>query len=133
MALKVDQCTDADMPRVFEIISTSFEYDHPYINAVFPKHDTPKGRKHGAERMLAFKKEDPTTTFVKVTDTTTGTIIAIAKWHVFDGVIPEEEHGIAGNYWESQDARELAEWNSITFHQLRWKAIRDSGGHLVCK
>jgi hypothetical protein len=132
MVLQLDHCTDADMARVFELVSISFGHEHPFIEAVYPGHETPSGRAHGTERMLAAKNGDPNTTFLKITDTSTGEIIGIAKWNVYDGVIPEEISKLGGDYWDTEDAKELAEWNYNEYVDLRRKAIRESKGNLVC-
>jgi hypothetical protein len=132
MALELSYCTDADMKRAFEILSLCFGHEHPFIEAVYPLHDTPTGRAHGAERLLAMKKADPNTMFLKVTDTCTGIIIGMSKWNIYKGVIPDEVTKLEGNYWSSQEAKEVAEWYANDYLLLRNKAIRDSGGHLVC-
>ena len=133
MTLLLDHCNDEDMSRAFEIISTAFSHEHPYIEFVYPLHDTPTGRANGAERLLATKRADPHTTFLKATDTETGKIIGVAKWNVYNGVIPEEVRKLDGDYWNTEDERELAEWYMNDYLQLRRKAITDSGGNLVCK
>ena len=107
MPLKLESCTDDDMDRVFAIISAAFGHEHPYIDACFPDHDKEKGRKIGGERMLAMKRADPNTTFIKVIDTQ-GKIIAIAKWNVYDGTVPEEID-VDGDYWQRQDDKEYAQ------------------------
>lgn len=90
MPLKLETCSDADMDRAFAIVSAAFGREHPYQNTIFPDHDTEPGRKIGAERMLATKKSDPNTTFIKVVDTETDKMIALGKWNVFNGTVPEE-------------------------------------------
>jgi len=131
MALQLDLCTDSDMARAFELLSTSFGHEHPFIEAVYPAHGTPSGRASGAERLLAMKTSDRNTTFVKVTDTSTGEMIGMAKWNIYKGVVPEETRQLSGNYWDSENAKELAEWNSNTYLLPRRRAIRESGGNLV--
>jgi hypothetical protein len=133
MVLKVEPCKDEDMKRAFELLSLSFGHEHPFIEAVYPLHDTPNGRADGAERLLAVKKADPNTTFLKATDTSTNTIIGMAKWNVYSNVIPAEVTKLEGDYWSNEEARELAEWYVSDYLRLRRKAIRDSGGNLVCK
>ena len=132
MVLKVEHCTDADMDRTFAIISSAFANDHPYINAAFPKHSTPEGRGLGGERMLAIKRSDPNTTFLKVTDTDTGEMIAQAKWNIYDGVVPEEAD-IDGPFWETEDDKEYAQILCREYLIPRRRAIRDAGGKLVCE
>jgi len=50
-SFEVQPCTEADVPRVFEIISLAFGYDHEYMDAIFPAHDTPEGRIRRRQRL----------------------------------------------------------------------------------
>ena len=132
MAFQLAICSDEDMNRAFAIISDSFGHEHPYFDYVFPDHDTPEGRKIGAERSLATKNGDPNTTYVKVTDIKTNIMIAVAKWNIYDGVIPEEVP-LSGDYWRSEEEERLAQEIFAGFLKPRRKAIQEAGGHLVCK
>ena len=131
MVLKVEPCEDKDMERAFTIVSLAFGHEHSYIDAVYPNHDTPSGRRIGGERMLAFKKSDPNTHFIKVVDET-GHIVAMGKWNVYDGVIPEEQD-VDGDFWKSEDDKEYAQYLYREYLRPRRKAIKKSDGHLVCK
>ena len=131
MPLQLDVCADGDMPRAFTILSLAFAHEHPYFDYVFPKHDTPGGRKVGGERILAFKKADPNTTFIKVTDTDTGTIIGVAKWNVYKGVVPDEVE-MEGDYWDSEQDKKLAQEMWAGYLMPRRRAIKDMNGNLVC-
>ncbi|KAL9105501.1 MAG: hypothetical protein Q9227_009331 [Pyrenula ochraceoflavens] len=130
MAFRLAVCTDQDMDRAFTIISDSFGHEHPYIDYVFPHHDTAEGRRVGAERIRAMKNNDPNTTYLKVTDLSTGMIIAVAKWNVYDGVIPDEVQ-LEGDYWENKDRKELAQEIFAGYLAPRRKAIRESGGKII--
>ena len=133
MVLELGLCEDADIHRFFEIVVDGFGTEHEYINVVFPDHETAAGRKIGGERFLAFKKSDPNTTFLKVTDKETGEIIGAAKWNICDGFIPPETGLGTTEYWESEEMAGYAEAMFKLYLEPRRKAIRDSGGHLVCK
>ena len=132
MSFKLEPCADADMDRAFAIISSAFGHEHPYIDACFPDHDEEVGRKRGGERMLAAKKSDPNTTFIKVTDAETGTMIAVAKWNVYDRTVPEEVE-LEGDFWRGEEDKEYAQYLFREFLIPRRKAIKDSGGSLVCE
>lgn len=132
MVLKVELCNDDDMHRVFEIFCQAFGRRHAMIEAIYPNHDTPAGRIMGSKRMLDIKKKDPHTKFLKVVDTDTGAMIAKAKWNIWKGVIPPEDD-LDGDYWETEEEKEWAQHLNRDFLISRRKAIRDSGGHLVCK
>lgn len=132
MALKIEECNDTDMDRTFEIISSAFGHEHPYIESVFPLHATPQGRRLGGQRMLAYKKADQNTTFLKVVDTRTGEVVAVAKWNIYDGSIPDD-YELDGDFWESNNEKEYAQHMFREYLVPRRKAIKDSGGRLVCK
>lgn len=101
MALKIEECNDLDMDRTFEIISSAFGHEQPFFESVFPMHATPQGRRIGSQRLLASKKVDPNTRFLKVVDTSNGNMIAQAKWNIYDGVIPDEFE-LDGDFLESE-------------------------------
>ena len=130
--MAIMKCDDSDMLRTFEIISDAFGHEHPYIESVFPAHETPAGRASGGERMLAYKRADPNTTFLKLIDTKTGTMLATAKWNVYKGVIPPELE-LDGDFWHSEDEKELAQYMFREYLVPRRKAICESGGNLVCR
>jgi len=89
MPLELAACTDGDMDRAFVIVSDAFGQEYPYINYVFPKHETLAGRRTGGNRLRALKNGDPNTTYLKITDTETGVMTAVAKWNIYDGIIPD--------------------------------------------
>ncbi|KAL8722507.1 MAG: hypothetical protein Q9225_001023 [Loekoesia sp. 1 TL-2023] len=120
------------MPRTFAIVSSAFGHEYPYMDFVFPDHDTAHGRKIGGERLLAMKNNDPNTTFLKVTDTDTGEMIAMAKWNIYHGVVPEEPE-LDGDFWAESEDKEYAKHLFWGYLVPRREAIRKSGGHLVCK
>lgn len=132
MPFKLELCTDADMAPTFAILSKAFGHEHPYIDAAFPQHDTPAGRAIGASRMLAIKHSDPNTTFIKVMDTDTGTMIAQAKWNIYRSTIPPELE-LDGDFWENEEEKEYAQLLCGEYLIPRIRAIRESGGNLLCK
>jgi hypothetical protein len=132
MVLKLEVCNDADMSRAFEIMSLAFGHELPYIEAVYPAHHTPAGRAQGSSRFMSAKKTDPTITFLKVTDTDTGLMIAQAKWIVYKNHIPAEED-LDGDFWENSEEKEYAQLLDREYLNHRRKLIKDSGGNLVSK
>lgn len=132
MSFKLETCTDGDMGRGFAILSSAFGHKHPYIDACFPDHDQEIGRKRGGERLLAIKQSDPNTTFIKVTDMQTGTMIALAKWNVYNGTVPEEAE-LEGEFRHGPDEKEYAQYLFCEFLVPRREAINNSAGRLVCK
>ena len=132
MVFELGICSDADIDRAFAIISSSFGHDHPYFDYTFPEHDTPAGRKAGADRTRTFKNSDPNTTYVKVTDTDTGTIVAVAKWNVYENTIPEELP-LEGDYWPNETEKKLANEMWAGYLKPRRQAVREASGNIVCK
>ena len=130
-SFEVQRCTEADMSRVFEIVSLAFANDHEYVDAVFPAHDTPEGRKIGSKRMLEIFRGDPYGNFVKVVHNDTGVIVAAAKWNVYKGgeIPPQPE--IDGDYWENEEEKEFAQLLFRAFFVPRQKVIEETNGHLV--
>ncbi|KAF2111295.1 hypothetical protein BDV96DRAFT_603400 [Lophiotrema nucula] len=129
MAFALEECTEADMPRLSEIMSLAFAHDHEYIESVFPALDTPTGRGEGAERMLATKRSDPNTTFIKVVNDE-GTMIAGAKWNVYNGVVPPAPQ-LTGDYWSNGDEMEFARNMFDRYLVPRLTYVQNSGGNLV--
>ncbi|KAI9659784.1 MAG: hypothetical protein M1821_001135 [Bathelium mastoideum] len=130
MVFQLGICSNSDCDRAFAVISAAFAHDHPYFDYTFPSHDTLAGRKAGAERTRTFKNSDPNTTYVKATDSGTGSIVGIAKWNVYDGVFPDEV-GLDGDYWENEDEKELANEMWAGYLVPRRTAIREEGRKVV--
>lgn len=133
MPLKFGLCTDADMPRAFEIFSLAFGHEHAYGDAVWPRHDTPAGRAAGAERLLLAKQHQPHARFCKVVDTETGEMIGFAKWDVYDGFVPEVVTEMPAQYYRDEGEKKYADYMWYEFTRRRWEAVRESGGRIVCK
>ncbi|KAF2462809.1 acyl-CoA N-acyltransferase [Lindgomyces ingoldianus] len=129
MPFTVEKCTEADLPRFFEIVSLAFRHDHEYIDSVFPDHDTPAGREAGAERMLATMKADINAIFLKVVNDERK-IIAAAKWNIYDGVVPPKPE-LTGDYWKDGDEKEFAKHMFDGYLVPRCQDIKDSRGNLA--
>ena len=132
MSLQLSICEDRDMVDAFTVISTAFGHEHPYIDSLYPDHDQPFGRQRGGERLLNIKHADPNTTFLKVVDLDLNEIVGVAKWNVYNGVLPQESVP-DGPFWASQDEKELAQHMFQGYNVPRMKAITGSRGNLVCK
>jgi len=133
MPFEIALCTEADLPRAFEIISLAFGHIHAYVEALWPEHETPSGRDAGAERLLYAKQTQPWARLCKVTDTDTGEVVGFTKWDVYDGVIPEVPTSMPPQYYKDTDAKEYAEYIWKEFTKRRWDAVRKSGGRIVCE
>ncbi|KAM0145519.1 hypothetical protein ACHAPG_011582, partial [Botrytis cinerea] len=127
MVFKSEICSDADKDRTFEIVSHAFGHD---IEAAFPAHDTPTGRALGSSRMSSMKRTDPSITFLKVTDTDKGIMIAQAKWNIYKNTAPKETD-LDENFWETDEEKLYAQLMRREYLIPRRKAIEDSGGNIL--
>jgi GNAT superfamily N-acetyltransferase len=130
-SFEVQRCTEADIPRVFEIVSLAFANDHEYVDAVFPAHNTPAGRKAGSERMLQLFHGDPYGNFVKCVDIETGTIAAAAKWNFYNGGEVPAQPAIDGDYWVNEEEKEFAQCIFHSFFAPRQCVIEETSAHLA--
>ncbi|KAF2110668.1 acyl-CoA N-acyltransferase [Lophiotrema nucula] len=130
MPFTIQECTDEDMPRAFELLSEAFGHEHPYVESVFPAHGTPEGRRIGGERMLQWRKGDPLAINVKAVDDAAGKMIGHARWIIPNGVVPPEFE-LGGDYWETEDQKEYAAWMFSQYLVPRRKAFKEYGGNVV--
>ena len=133
MGLALDYCDDGDMQRIFEIMSEAF-IGEPYIDALFPDHTTLAGRIAGGKRLLESKRTERNATFLKVTDTASGTIIGQAKWLIFEqapGAEKPEEAPLSGDYWATEDDKEYAAFLYAQYLIRRRQAISSAKGPLI--
>jgi len=120
------------MPRLFEVLSLGFQTNEPFLNAWYPEHWTPKGRKEGAIRFAEIRNTDPYTVFLKAVDEDTGAIVGMAKWNIYDGSMPDFDNPPdPGNHWSSDEDKQYALHLGAMFVEDRIAAIKKSGGHLV--
>lgn len=129
MTLTIEPCTDADVDRIFHIISEAFKHSQPYIDAVFPKHDTPTGHAQGKDRLLEMKRTDPTARFIKAVDSHTGRIVGQANWQILDKD-PSDDR-LEGSYWENSYEKEYAQELFTQFIMPRAEAFRTAEGRLL--
>ena len=133
MGLVLDYCEDEDMQRVFEIMSEAFQGE-PYIDAVFPNHTTSAGRLAGGKRLLESKRTEKNATFLKVTDSASGTIIGQAKWLIFEqaaGAGKLDKAKLSDDYWATEDDKEYASYLYAQYTARRRQAISSANGPLI--
>ncbi|MCJ1246986.1 hypothetical protein MMC30_004197 [Trapelia coarctata] len=132
MTFALSHCTETDFPRLFTILSTAFG-DEPYLTPIFPLHYTPSGRLAGTQRLLQSFHSEPGAQFMKVTDTSTGEIIGLAKWLIFkEGEVPTIEGELdgavlTGDWWESEAEKEYAGYLFGKYLIPRRRAMREKG------
>lgn len=131
MPFAVEPCSDADIERVFEIISDTFRHTQPVVDALFPKHDTPDGRITGRDRLLEQKHNDPSVRFIKVTDSDTGQMVGQANWLVWQNTASPES--LNGDFWESEDEKEFARQLWDQYIVPRSRAIEAADGKILSR
>lgn len=67
--VQVALVTDEEIPTCFQLLSKSFGSNAPFVNAYFPRHDTPEGQAQGSKRLLEWKTVSPESTFLKAVRT----------------------------------------------------------------
>ena len=132
MSLALSKAVDEDFDRLMDIQFAAFGQTgdsprEPYIDLLYPGGDTPAGQAAARDRNLKSLHTDPTVTFLKITDTVTGEIIAGAKWLVYEKK-PEPNH-IEADWWEGED-REYAELIIGSLHRDRLEKTSAQGPYL---
>lgn len=117
------------------MMSSSFGYNAPFVNAYFPAHDTPKGQAQGAERLLAWKHSSPESQFLKAVCTRDGAevIIGLGIWTHMTEPPPqtlEEAEGEEGvkKYWPGDDDRDFMKALWTEYVKPRTKAVLNAKG-----
>lgn len=128
---EVQPCSEQDLTRFFEIISDAFAHDHEYIESVFQQHDTPEGRKMGAEQMLNIYRHDPNGHFIKCVDKETGKMIGAAKWNVYKPGEVAPQPQLSGPYWPNEEEEEFAKAMFHAFFSPRQRILEENNGRLV--
>lgn len=129
MAIEVREAREDDMPRIFEITSLAFQRNEPFWDAWWPQHWTADGRKAGAERFKQTMK-DPFAKYMKAVDSSTGEILGMAKWMIYDNRLPEPDAAETG-HWLSEDEEKYATYMAGIFLVERNAAIQRTKGNLV--
>jgi hypothetical protein len=128
-----------DLPELARIAGVAFGRDeHPAISSMFPKFWSREGMQIRAHRWrLSFEKQPGNVTWLMIVNEATGTIAGHGQW-----LVPCEEgevdavtalQGLSGQYWESEDDREFAEWLRNEYVGLRNAAIRETKGQVFCE
>lgn len=133
MDIKVSIADEADLDRLFEISSQAFARNEPFFDLCYPNHWTPIGRQAGGQRFRAIRNTDPNTVFLKGIDTRTGRIVGMAKWIVYKSdFLPDlTPKPLTGEYWKTDEERELCDEVVQLFLRTRNTAIEQSRGNLL--
>lgn len=136
MPFKLSESEDSDMVPTFELFANVFG-GSAYFFQLFPHHETPVGRKIGAERLLA-KKQEGRSKFLKVVDESTGEIAGCGTWIVYENATMLDDHFEAhcfqtnGDFWDTQESKEQAMHAIHEFAEFRKNnAIKLAHGNLL--
>ena len=134
MPLILSEAVDADFDRLVQILFAAFGQtgDAPreaYIDVVYPGGDTPSGQAAARDKILTWLHADPTATFLKVTDTTTGEIVAAAKWIIFMEKPDSERPPIHVDWCEGED-KDYTEWVMDLLFRSRFERTAPKGPYL---
>lgn len=130
MAIILKPCVDEDMDQVFDLLSSAFGPNDPYMATVYPNHEDLAKRAHRGKRMLATERGRAKSTYIKAIDEETGDIVGMAKWLVAVNVLMEAER-LEGDFWADEDSKELARFVSTSVRHLRYKRLMERQGYLV--
>ncbi|WPG98306.1 Hypothetical protein R9X50_00109400 [Acrodontium crateriforme] len=132
MSIKVLEAEQADFPRIFEICSLAFAHNEPFFDILYPEHWLESGRRNGIERMRQASREDKHTHFLKAVDESTGEIVGMAKWNVYDNEMPDlDKKKPLGDYWATAEDKAFAADIIQNFLVTRHGAIKASKGNLL--
>jgi GNAT superfamily N-acetyltransferase len=121
---------DADMARLFEITSLAFGKNEPFWDAMYPRHETPEGRRIGGERFIQAKHADPNTLYLKAVDENTGDIAGFAKWNVFRNRFPAPAKA-EGDFWDNDEEKAYTQHLMTEFNRDRMAHLKLTSGNAV--
>ncbi|KAI1363330.1 hypothetical protein F5Y08DRAFT_309704 [Xylaria arbuscula] len=137
---------DEDISTCFEVVSSSFGHDAPFVDNYFPNHDTPFGRMQGSNRLLAWKQNSRDSVFLKAVVVSSNSdatqngvgsveehIAGMAVWTHMKDVPPQKLEDVENveEVWpDMADRRFMASlWEEYV--KPRSQAVRDSHGRGV--
>ena len=133
MGIQVLEAEDGDMSRIFEIASNAFARNEPFWDATWPKHWTESGRAVGMQRFIKVKHSDPNTKYMKAVDGSSGEILGMAKWNIYNNFVPDFSKADEDqtDYWDNEDDREYTAHMGREFMKQRQAAIRRTNGNVI--
>jgi len=81
--IQVLQATDADIPQACALETLAYA-NNVASPVFFPGPFPPDAREQRIAQIINMRKDDPTATFLKAVDQDSGTMLAFAKWHVYE-------------------------------------------------
>ena len=131
-AFTITSCTHADLDSCFAIISAAFQHRAPFVDVLFPNHDTPQGAEQGVIRLKSWQDSDPNAHFIRAASSN-GDTVGFAVWTFMHEPPPadlakvEDMEAVWGKLpngeAEKEFARQLWRWYVIP----RSDAVKASG------
>lgn len=134
MSFELLESEDGDMVKTFDIFAEVLPAE-VYFWHLFPNYDTPAGKRVAVERLLE-EKQSHHAKFLKVIDTTTGEMAGAALWLIFENEkvpLADDYFDIQGDFWDTQEKKEQAQYAVREFSQFRKNAIDKANGNILCK
>ena len=133
MDFTVDFCKDEDFEAMMPVMFGAMAGRSQFVNAVYPHNLTPEGQKKHEQTFLYLKSIDPSQRWLKATDNSTGEMVGIAQWNVYDGAKPPEIEldGPPGT-WDTDDDKEWAQAMFTAYMEDRRRIIREATGPVIC-
>lgn len=129
---EISLAADSDFDRIIDIQFAAFgvpgePHHEPYHDLLFPRGNTPEGYVHAIERTLKYMHADPSATFLVAREKSTGTIVAAAKWHVYETKPPDRHIDV--DWWEKGEKNTYTESVINSIHCRRSQRTPE-GPHL---
>jgi hypothetical protein len=112
MSFLVENVSPDDFDQVSAVIFQAYRGENAYINAVYPENLTKEGQAKGTQKLRSLAEVPNFARFEKVTDKSTGKIVGVAIWLVYEKEKPSSQQQAAERVFESEDAEFAAALSS---------------------
>ncbi|KAF2865124.1 hypothetical protein BDV95DRAFT_599970 [Massariosphaeria phaeospora] len=107
MEFEVGPVRPEDMAQIMAVIFRAHRGENHYVNAVHPQNLTQDGQEKALKKLLSFTESSERSVWKKATTTTTGKIVGLAIWLVYETYKPVYT---SGNASRIEKIGEEAEW-----------------------
>ena len=134
MAFSIEEASEQDTERMFEIMSDAFGQGDAFFNASWPEHWTTDGRNAGAKKFTeGFQSAKPISTYIKAVDQSDGTIVGTAIWKIMIDYDPDKEDDNADKKDDSaiSEAKAYQQYLATQFFADRNNKIKQTKGNIA--
>ena len=132
--LAIRRAEVADAPYLCDVTMDTYGYgSHPLLDATYPAHSTPEGRKTAHERyVVAMKNQAACLHYLKVIkhdeSAEQGKIIGYCKWQFkMPGDHVPHVDRMEGPFWPNEDERKFVSWFREAYMSRRVRAMERLG------